>query len=155
MKTLSFEVFYQRQLNFAVTFAEVRKLAVERWGDDIGNVHPSFFPGENDQLVVFNGVNSKKHHSHDCLEFLKRNEFHLPNVHGLVLLELLDKEFDFLKENSWVLGLDYLHHLSRIPKHGHMVPALMKESVGSYEYVWLPWSSRLDPDEYICSFKKG
>jgi hypothetical protein len=155
MKTLSFEVLYQRQLNFATTFAEVRELAVERWGNAVGNVDPSFFPVEDDHLVVFSGVNSKKHHSHDCLEFLKRNEFYFPNVHGLVFLELLDIEFNFLKEGSWVLGLDYLPYLSTVPKYGHMVPTLMKESVSSYGYVWLPWSSSLDPDEYICGFKKG
>ena len=142
------------QIGFVISLNEVTELASEKWGKEIGEMHPSFFPRKNDNIMVFNPEKGKTPRSQECLEFLKCRDLFLPNVHGLVVLELLDTEYGFLPNSSWTMGYDYIHHLHYEKNFGHFVPYLRKDGEGSYEQGWFPWGSVLEHDETLLGFRR-
>lgn len=116
---------------------------------------PSYFPNQQDSLMFFRGNHNKTYHSHECFHFLKENELQYPNVHGLVICELLDRELNFLKSGDVLIGYDYLHHLTIVPKFGHAVPYLMKDGEDEYSHNWFPWTGYLDHDELLLGYRKA
>ena len=153
-KSVNFKSVHKQKLDFSFSYEEIQKLAIEKWGKDIGQMTPSFFPNMYDSISIFKGSGKTHPHFSDCVSTLKNNGLFMTNVTGLVLLEILDSEFDFLKPETWVLGFDELHNLKFESEFGHFVPCLVKEHDGSYFYTWFARNSKLDHDEYVLAYRK-
>ncbi len=154
-RTVKFESFHRQRINFSSSVRETRELALERWGIEIGSKEPSFFPGKDDFIFLFKGKGKSHPHFSDCFNALQTNGLFFPNVSGLVLLEVMDLEFNFLKPGSWVLGFDYLPYLNFEKKTGHFVPCLVKDDVSHYSHMFFQWNSKLESDEYVLAYEKG
>ncbi len=153
-KSVNFESVEKRKLDFSFSYEEIQKLAIEKWGNDLGQMTPSFFPKKGDSISIFKGKGKTHPHFSDCVSTLKNNGLFMTNVTGLVLLEILDSEFDFLKPETWVLGFDELHHLRFEHEFGHFVPCLVKEYGGGYSYNWFARNSKLEHDECVLAYRK-
>ena len=154
-KNVNFKRFHQQKLDFDFSFKEIQNLAIKKWGQDIGGKTPSFFPNKNDSIFIFKGSGKSHPHFSDCINTLKENGLFLPNVTGLVFLEILDSVFDFLEPDSWILSFDELHNLKCEKQFGHFVPCLVKGKEGEYNYTWFTRNGSLEHDEYVLSYKKN
>lgn len=136
------------------SFEETSKLSIEKWGEDVGRVKPSFYPQSGDNFIVFGPAKGSMPDSHHCVKVGTDLGFNFPNVHGLVIVEDIDKALDFLPKGSFLMGFDYKEHLSFQKHSGHIVPCLEKNFDGEYRYLQLPWNSILDHDELMVLFRK-
>lgn len=86
------------RVNLAIpTLEEASLTSVENWGNRVGSMTPSFYPKEFSEFFILGPAKRRMPNSHDCVDFIKTNNFDLSNVQGLVVLELLDTTFDFLE----------------------------------------------------------
>ena len=153
-KNVNFKIFRKKEIGFGFSYSDIHDLAIQKWGHDIGGKNPSYFPKPEDSLLIFRGEGNKHPHFSDCINTLKECELFLPNVHGLVLLEMMDREFALLEPESWTLGFDNLHNLNLESGLGHFVPCLMKEDVGIYQYTWFSRNSKLEHDEFVLGYRR-
>jgi len=154
-KNVNFKSIHEQKMDFDFSYVEIQNLAIEKWGQDIGSKPPSYFPKKGDSIFVFKGVGRNHPPFCDCIHTLKDNGLYLPNVTGLVFLEILDSVYNFLKQDSWILGFDELHHLRYEKNFGHFVPCLVKGQNGDYQYTWFARNSNLEHDEYVLSYRKN
>jgi len=150
------KIFLKRQIAFSFTAEEIRKKAIEKWGYDISNIKPSYFPDWKDSILILERGARVKPNFHQCTGFVAEHELLLTNVHGLVVLELLDWEYNFLQPNSWVMGIDKMDHLHFERKSGHIAPCLLKDEAGRYRYYQFPWNTHtLGGCEYLLAYEKA
>ena len=141
-----FNLLFKERFTCPVTPSESVEFVIKKWGKQFSEKKPSFFPelGVEFELLGYSPgeeINSsksnRKHHrltSGECQHLFTDHGILFPNVHGLVIANTLDMEFDFLKKDFWYMGMDYPHHLPFNHRDGHMIAYFKKVKKGEYKY---------------------
>ncbi len=135
------------------TLKRTTEIACERWGDEIGLMKPSFYPTKETEFFIVGPANKKMPDSHDCVNFVRNQNFHFTNVQGLIIIESLDMIHNFLPFGSWTMGFDYKYHLYFKKNFGHMIACLRKDENGEYSYPSFPWGMNIEKNERVPIFK--
>jgi hypothetical protein len=65
----------------------------------------------------------------------------------------MDRISNFIKNGTFVMGIDYKNHLHLQKHSGHIIPVLLKNEEKSYSYLMLPWGMTLEADEVFPAFE--
>jgi len=153
-----FELFFECTLLDEVQSLEtLRPSVIKRWGDEIGEKDPSFFPKKGDKLILLKAKNGRHVNSHDSIQSIKKAGIFLPNAFGLIIFEKLVVEgaIVLFQEDIWILGYDELKNLYCKPHFGHLVPYLQIGRDGDFFYQSLPYNMTFEADEFLLAFERS
>lgn len=135
---------------------ETKRISISKWEEEIGSVEPINLPEKGDSFLIFGPQKRKMPDSSHCIKVIEGMGGIMPNVHGLTIIEEMDRKINFLPEGSFLVGFDYKENLTFFKKHGgHILPCLHKVQNGEYLYMWFPWGMNLEENEYLVFFKKN